>query len=116
MSETRMNTREVAEYSMSPINKVYAIVKSRLIPATRITGKRLFPRNLIDEYARSVFSESRQRNRNTVLGQNAFFEKSVQILMAVFHDPAFRLRVGGMSGYDFSDSGQIICFSTRNPG
>ena len=101
---------------MSPINKVYAIFKSRLIPATRITGKRLFPRNLIDEYARSGFSEARQRNRNTLLDQNAFFEKSVQALMAVFHDPAFRLRVVEMSGYDFSDSGQIICLSTRNSG
>jgi hypothetical protein len=74
MSETRMNTREVAEYSMSPINKVYAIVKSRLIPATRINGKRLFPRNLIDEHARSGFVEPRQRNRNTVLDQNTFLK------------------------------------------
>ncbi len=74
MSKTRMNTREVAEYSMSPINKVYVLVKSKLIPAMRITGKRLFPRNLIDEYSRSGFSEARQRNRNTVLNQNTFLK------------------------------------------
>jgi len=32
--------------------------------------------------------------------------------MEVLHDPAFRPRVVGMSGYDFSDSGQIIGSST----
>ena len=111
-----MHPREVAEYFNVADKRIYAPVKSMRIPDVRMTGKRLFPRNLIDEYARSGFSEARQRNRNTLLDQNAFFEKSVQALMAVFHDPAFRLRVVGMSGYDFSDSGQIICFSTRNPG
>jgi len=45
-------------------------------------------------------------------GSERFFERTVQLLMAVFHDPAFRPRVVEMSGYDFSDSGQIICSST----
>jgi len=47
-----------------------------------------------------------------VLDQNLFFEKSVQILMDVLHDPAFRLRVEGVSRYDFSDSGRIMYSTT----
>jgi len=47
-----------------------------------------------------------------VLDQNLFFEKSVQILMDVLHDPAFRLRVEGVGRYDFSDSGRIMYSTT----
>lgn len=43
-----MTTREVADYLRIKERKVYALVRGRRIPCTRITGKWLFPRSLID--------------------------------------------------------------------
>ena len=43
-----MNTREVAEYLRLKERKVYALVANRLIPCSRVTGKWLFPKRLID--------------------------------------------------------------------
>jgi len=67
MSETLMNTREVAEYLNINEKQVYALIKSGRIPATRVTGKWLFPKDLIDSWlledARAGFAEARQRSR-----------------------------------------------------
>ncbi len=43
-----MSTREVAEYLRIKERKVYDLVKARRIPCTRVTGKWLFPKHLID--------------------------------------------------------------------
>jgi len=43
-----MNTREVAEYLRLKERKIYELVAARLIPCTRVTGKWLFPKTLID--------------------------------------------------------------------
>ena len=43
-----MNTREVAEYLRIKERKVYDLVRQKRIPCTRVTGKWLFPRHLID--------------------------------------------------------------------
>ena len=43
-----MNTREVAEYLRIKERKVYDLVRKKRIPCTRVTGKWLFPRHLID--------------------------------------------------------------------
>lgn len=43
-----MNTHEVAEYLRLKERKVYELVAMRLIPCTRVTGKWLFPKALID--------------------------------------------------------------------
>jgi putative molybdopterin biosynthesis protein len=43
-----LNTREVAAYLRIKERKVYDLVAARLIPCTRVTGKWLFPRTLID--------------------------------------------------------------------
>ncbi len=62
-----MNTREVAEYLDINEKQVYALIKSGRIPATRATGKWLFPKDLIDSWlledARAGFAEARQRSR-----------------------------------------------------
>ena len=67
MSETLMNTREVAKYLDINEKQVYALIKSRQIPATRITGKWLFPKELVDAWllddARTGLTEARQRSR-----------------------------------------------------
>jgi putative molybdopterin biosynthesis protein len=43
-----MNTREVAEYLRIKERKVYELVRQRQIPCSRIGGKWLFPKHLID--------------------------------------------------------------------
>jgi len=67
MSETLMNTREVSEYLDINEKQVYALIKSGRIPATRVTGKWLFPKDLIDSWlledARGGLTEARQRSR-----------------------------------------------------
>jgi excisionase family DNA binding protein len=43
-----MNTREVAEYLRIKQRKVYALLRAKRIPCSRVTGKWLFPKHLID--------------------------------------------------------------------
>ena len=43
-----MNTREVADYLRIKERKVYELVHNRRIPCTRVTGKWLFPKTLVD--------------------------------------------------------------------
>jgi excisionase family DNA binding protein len=45
-----MSTREVADYLRLKERKVYELVRTRRIPCTRVTGKWLFPRALIDAW------------------------------------------------------------------
>ncbi len=45
-----MNTHEVAEYLRIKPRKVYDLVKARSIPCTRVTGKWLFPRRLVEQW------------------------------------------------------------------
>lgn len=45
-----MNTREVAEYLRIKERKVYDLVRARKIPCSRVTGKWLFPKPLIDQW------------------------------------------------------------------
>ncbi len=43
-----MNTREVAQYLRIKERKVYDLVRTRRIPCSRVAGKWLFPRTLVD--------------------------------------------------------------------
>ena len=45
-----MNVRQVAHYLQLNEKKVYALVNEGRIPATRLTGKWLFPRDLVDQW------------------------------------------------------------------
>ncbi len=53
MSEIMMNTREVADYLGIHEKQVYALIKQKKIPCTRVTGKWLFPKDIIDEWIHS---------------------------------------------------------------
>jgi putative molybdopterin biosynthesis protein len=67
MSEDVMNTKEVARYLDINEKQVYSLIKSGRIPATRVTGKWIFPKGLIDEWietsARQGVKEARQKSR-----------------------------------------------------
>jgi len=53
MSGEMMNTKEVAQYLGVHEKQVYALIKSKRIPSTRVTGKWVFPKRLIDEWIES---------------------------------------------------------------
>lgn len=50
MSEELLNTREVAQYLDIHEKQVYGLIKAGRIPCTRVTGKWIFPKKLIDEW------------------------------------------------------------------
>jgi putative molybdopterin biosynthesis protein len=53
MSDEMMNTKEAAKYLGIHEKQVYALIKSKRIPSTRVTGKWIFPKKLIDEWIES---------------------------------------------------------------
>ena len=67
MSEEIMNTKEVAKYLGVHEKQVYSLIKSKKIPSTRVTGKWVFPKNLIDEWietnAKTGLEQARQKSR-----------------------------------------------------
>jgi putative molybdopterin biosynthesis protein len=67
MSEEIMSTREVAHYLGIHEKQVYALIKSKRIPATRVTGKWIFPKKLIDEWietnAKGGMAEARRKTK-----------------------------------------------------
>jgi putative molybdopterin biosynthesis protein len=67
MPDDLMTTREVARHLGINEKQVYALVKEKRIPATRVTGKWLFPRRLIDEWlesdARKGLAQARDKGR-----------------------------------------------------
>ncbi|MGP8154926.1 MAG: helix-turn-helix domain-containing protein [Smithella sp.] len=50
MCKELMNTKEVAQYLDIHPKQVYRLIKAGKIPCTRVTGKWLFPKKLIDEW------------------------------------------------------------------
>ncbi len=50
MPAENMSTREVAEYLGINEKQVYALIKAKGIPCTRVTGKWVFPKKLIDRW------------------------------------------------------------------
>jgi len=48
MAREFMNTKEVADYLRIKQRKVYALLRAKRIPCSRVTGKWLFPKHLID--------------------------------------------------------------------
>jgi excisionase family DNA binding protein len=57
MSDELMNTKEVAKYLNINEKQVYALIREGGIPASRATGKWLFPKKLIDEWIESTARE-----------------------------------------------------------
>ena len=67
MSDTMFSTKEVAAYLGINEKQVYALIKAGRIPGTRVTGKWVFPKKLIDEWietsARGGLQEAREKSR-----------------------------------------------------
>ena len=67
MSEEMMNTKEVATYLGIHEKQVYALIKAKKIPSTRVTGKWVFPKRLIEDWiesnARTGLEQARQKSK-----------------------------------------------------
>ena len=67
MSEEMMSTKEVAKYLSIHEKQVYALIKSKKIPSTRVTGKWVFPKKLIDDWidssAKGGLEQVRQKSK-----------------------------------------------------
>jgi len=53
MTEEMMSTKQVAQYLGIHEKQVYALIKSKRIPSTRVTGKWVFPKKMIDTWIES---------------------------------------------------------------
>ena len=66
MPDEMMNTKEVADYLNIHEKQVYALIKTGRMPATRVTGKWLFPKNVIDDWiesnAKSGLEQARRKS------------------------------------------------------
>jgi putative molybdopterin biosynthesis protein len=81
-----LSTKEVAEYLSINEKQVYRLIKEKKIPATRITGKWLFPKGLIDEWVVNSARESvRLPSKKTILEN--------QVVIAGSNDLALELLV-----------------------
>jgi len=91
MTREMFNTKEVAEYLSINEKQVYRLIKEKKIPATRITGKWLFPKNLIEEWIMSNARES--------VGDAALLKHSPenQVVIAGSNDIALELLVKNVS-------------------
>jgi excisionase family DNA binding protein len=63
MSAEMMTTKEVAGYLGIHEKQVYALIKAKRIPSTRVTGKWVFPKKLIDEWVETNAKEGIARAR-----------------------------------------------------
>jgi excisionase family DNA binding protein len=67
MSDEIMSTKEVAKYLGVHEKQVYALIKSKRIPSTRVTGKWVFPKKLVDHWidssAKSGLEQARQKSK-----------------------------------------------------
>ena len=84
MSREMFTTKEVAEYLSINEKQVYRLIKEKKIPATRITGKWLFPKGLIDEWVVTSARES----INVAAKQNSLDK---QVVIAGSNDLALEL-------------------------
>ncbi len=67
MPGENLTTKEVARYLGIHEKQVYALIKAKRIPATRVTGKWIFPKKVIDEWietnAKGGMAEARRKTK-----------------------------------------------------
>lgn len=66
MSSELMNTKEIAKYLDIHEKQVYLLVKAGKIPCSRVTGKWIFPKKLIDEWIQTSAQDSLQQARKKI--------------------------------------------------
>ena len=90
MTKEMLTTKEVAEYLSINEKQVYRLIRDRKIPATRITGKWLFPKQLVDEWLLSSARENVGARRQQMPSGN-------QLVIAGSNDLALELLTKNVS-------------------
>ena len=111
-----LSTREVAELLKVNEKMVYSLISSKGLPATKLTGKWLFPRKLVEEWLElSVLnsphsSDSMSTEKGILLfagSDDPFFQKVLSLYhQNVADSTAFFANVGSMGGLSRLRSGQ----------
>ncbi len=107
---TLLNTRELAQYLGINEKKVYSLIKEASLPATRVTGKWLFQRHLVDRwlenhtenYPHSDQGEPDLKNLLIITGSNDILLDQLLELFARRHRlplPTFS-NLGSMGGIE----------------
>lgn len=102
MSQLMMSTKEVAEYLDIHEKQVYALIKEKKIPCTRVTGKWLFPKNLIDQWIGQSAAYSFEK-------RPAQKKPGIILLAAGSNDPVLDVLLGSVN---FSDGFHLFSTST----
>jgi excisionase family DNA binding protein len=66
MSSELMNTKDVSKYLDIHEKQVYLLIKAGKIPCTRVTGKWIFPKRLIDEWIQTNAQDQLQQVRKKI--------------------------------------------------
>ncbi|HSW40086.1 MAG TPA: substrate-binding domain-containing protein [Acidobacteriota bacterium] len=103
MTREMLTTKEVAEYLSINEKQVYRLIKEKKIPATRITGKWLFPKNLINEWilasARESVRDAPQKtapeNQVVIAGSN---DLALELLVknTNLHNPGYTISISNL--------------------
>jgi excisionase family DNA binding protein len=99
LPEKFLNTAEVAKYLDVNEKKVYALVKNSGLPATKVTGKWLFPRRLVDDWLAS----------GTVSVPGPRTPSASVLLLAGSNDPVLESEVSTLSS---SQGGPLVYFAS----
>jgi putative molybdopterin biosynthesis protein len=67
MTKEMLTTDDLAEYLQIHKNQIYRLIRERRLPATRITGKWLFPKQLVDEWVNESARETVRRGQKQKL-------------------------------------------------
>ena len=116
MSEEMMNTKEVAQYLDINEKQVYALIKSGRMPATRVTGKWIFPKQVIDTWietsAKTGLEAARQKSGRIAgallaSGSNDPVLDILQTCLRKAHDDffIFSANTGSMAGLNALEKG-----------
>jgi putative molybdopterin biosynthesis protein len=98
MTKEMLTTDDLAEYLHINKNQIYRLVKERRLPATRVTGKWLFPKHLVDEWvigsARKMVRREKEQeslgNRVVIAGSN---DLALEVLTKSVHSRCPHLTV-----------------------
>jgi excisionase family DNA binding protein len=110
-----MNTKEVAEYLGIHEKQVYALIKENRIPCTRVTGKWVFPRPMIDEWIKTSARDGRAPEKQDRRVQDAIYaagsnDPVLDILMNSTRVPGFHIfssSTGSTEGLNLLRQGHI---------
>ena len=85
MSQEMMTTREAAEYLSLNEKKIYALIQEGQIPCTKVTGKWVYPKKLIDQWIIGDVLGANAHKPTTHLAVVGSHDMSLESLAAEFN-------------------------------